>query len=63
MEESKQTDVDKQEGGASMYQIIDKKTGKTVGRTYKDRVKARRKADALDNEYGAYRYYVKTIAE
>jgi hypothetical protein len=46
-----------------MYHIIDSQTGKTVGRAYKDRTKARRKADALDNEYGAYRYYVKLIAE
>jgi hypothetical protein len=44
-----------------MYQIIDTKTGRAVGRTYKDRIKARRKADMLDNEYGAHRYYVRPV--
>lgn len=43
-----------------MYQIIDKQTGLTMG-TYKNRKTARNKADKLDNQYGAYRYYVKEV--
>jgi hypothetical protein len=42
------------------YQVIDKQTG-TVKGTYASRIRARRRADTLDNEYGAYRYYVHEI--
>ena len=49
-------------GGIDMkYQVIDKQTG-TVKGTYASRIRARHKADILDNEYGAYRYYAKWIA-
>lgn len=43
------------------YQVIDKQTG-TVKGTYASRIRARHRADALDNEYGAYRYYVREVA-
>lgn len=42
------------------YQIIDNQTQLVRG-TYKSASTARRKADKLDNEYGAVRYVVKTI--
>jgi hypothetical protein len=41
-----------------MFIIIDKQTGQQVGRSYSTRVSASRRVDRLDNEYGAYRYYV-----
>ena len=41
-----------------MYAIIDRQTGLQVGKPYKDRIRASRRADKLDNAYGAYRYYV-----
>lgn len=44
------------------YHVVDRQTGKAIGGIYKDRVKARRMADRLDNEYGAYRYYVRSVA-
>lgn len=43
------------------YQVIDKQTGAVRG-TYASHIRARHKADALDNEYGAHRYYVHQIA-
>jgi hypothetical protein len=43
------------------YEIYDIKTGKTVGKPYISRSKARTRADRLDNEYGAYRYKVRPI--
>jgi len=39
-----------------MYQVIDRQTGEVMG-TYQTRSRADRRADKLDNEYGAYRYY------
>ncbi len=47
-------------GKLTMYQIIDRQTGAIVG-TAKTRQTATRKRDRLDNEYGAYRYYVKEV--
>ena len=47
----------------SEYEIIDNKTGLRVGTTYKGRVRARHRADKLDNEYGGVRYIVKPIKE
>ena len=41
-----------------MYSVVDKQTGLVV-RKYKTRQGARRAADRLDNEYGAYRYVVR----
>lgn len=43
-----------------MYQVIDRQTGAVMG-TYDSSIKARRRVDKLDNAYGAYRYYVKSI--
>ena len=43
-----------------MYQVIDRQTQAVVG-TYKTRVAASRRVDKLDNAYGAYRYYVKSV--
>lgn len=43
-----------------MFQIIDKQTGLVVGKPYSSRSRARARADKLDNEYGAYRYYVRS---
>ena len=45
-----------------MYKIIDKQTKKVMG-TYKDVKRARRRAEKLDIEYGAYRYMVEKVAE
>lgn len=44
-----------------LYHVIDLRSGKTIGclSTYK---RACTKVDALDNEYGAYRYAVKPVA-
>jgi hypothetical protein len=40
------------------YQIIDTHTNRVVG-VYTNRIRAYRKADRLDSEYGAIRYAVK----
>ena len=39
-----------------MYTIIDRHTGKQVGKPYKSKARARTRVDVLDNAYGAYRY-------
>ena len=41
-----------------MYKIIDRQTGKQVGKDYSDASRARRRRDALDSAYGACRYMV-----
>lgn len=41
-----------------MYSVIDRQTGITLS-THKTRRAATRKADRLDNEYGAIRYAVR----
>ena len=46
------------------YQVVfygDSVTDSYVVGTYSTRTRARNKADKLDNEYGAYRYSVKSI--
>lgn len=40
------------------YEVIDRQTGAVVG-VYATRIKARRRADKLDLEYGAIRYAVR----
>ncbi|KAK46371.1 hypothetical protein BG58_11140 [Caballeronia jiangsuensis] len=45
----------------SMYEVIDCKTGKRVGKPYATRVAASRRADKLDLEYGAIRYNVRRV--
>ena len=41
------------------YHVYDRKTGERANNTeYKNKSRARRAVDRLDNEYGAYRYYV-----
>ena len=42
------------------YQVIDRKTGMVMG-TYGTSKGAHRKADSLDNDYGAHRYGVDRI--
>ena len=42
------------------FQVIDRQTNQVMG-TYASRKRARNKADRLDLEYGAYRYYVKQV--
>ena len=42
------------------YRVIDNHTGIVMG-TYKTRKGASRRQDALDNEYGGYRYGVEKI--
>ena len=42
------------------YQVIDRKTGMVMG-TYGTSKGAHRKADSLDNDYGAHRYGVERI--
>lgn len=44
-----------------MYIIIDRQTGKQIGKPYKSRVAASRRRDALDLAYGAYRYTVQRV--
>lgn len=43
------------------YAIIDRHTGEQVGKPYTSKNRARSRVDALDNEYGGYRYTVKQI--
>lgn len=42
-----------------MYSVVDKQTGLVVRKGYKTRQGARRAADKLDCQYGAYRYGVR----
>lgn len=44
---------------AEQFEVFDKHTGKTVSGPYMSRVRASRRVDKLDNEYGAYRYGVR----
>jgi hypothetical protein len=44
----------------AQYQVIDQQTKQVMG-TYQSRSRARNKADQLDMQYGAIRYYVRTI--
>ena len=43
------------------YEVWDVYTGLAVGRKYKTRAAASRKAEAMDQEYGAHRYSVDLI--
>lgn len=43
-----------------MYQVWNRRTGDLMG-TYKNRTFARNKVNALDNDYGGYAHYIKTI--
>jgi hypothetical protein len=43
------------------YLIIDRMTGLQVGKPYTSKSRARKRVDKLDNQYGGYRYTVKTI--
>lgn len=43
------------------YEIVDRHTGLVVSKPYTSRSRARHRADRLDNEYGAYRYYVREV--
>lgn len=45
------------------YQIVDRHTGKYVGKPYSNKTRARNRRDKLDNEYGGYRYYLVEVAE
>lgn len=44
-----------------MFLIIDRQTGNQVGKPYNNKARARSRADKLDNEYGGYRFTVKTL--
>jgi hypothetical protein len=44
-----------------MYKIIDRQTGLQVGKDYTSRSRAANRVDALDNAYGACRYYVSFV--
>lgn len=44
-----------------VYVIIDTHTGLQVGGEYKSRNRAARRVDRLDNEYGGYRYFVRSF--
>jgi hypothetical protein len=44
-----------------MYQVYDSHTGAEVGKPSKSLRSAHRKADKLDNEYGAVRYVVRRV--
>lgn len=58
---SEQIMEDAEQGGHS-HEVYDRKEKKVVGK-YKDAKRARTRADKLDNEYGAYRYGVRKIAD
>ena len=45
------------------FQVVDNKTGRSVGKPYASRQKARNRADKLDNEYGGYKYGVREVKE
>jgi hypothetical protein len=45
---------------APMYMVIDLQTGFQVGRPCKSRRAAQRRADRLDQQYGAVRYAVRS---
>lgn len=42
-----------------MYEIVDNHTKARVGTFYNNRARAQRRADRLDQAYGAYRYFVR----
>jgi hypothetical protein len=44
------------------YIVIDRQTGKQVGKPYASRSRAANRVDKLDNAYGAYRYSVKLLS-
>lgn len=44
-----------------MFVVIDRHTGKQVGKAYSTKAGARRAVDRLDNAYGAYRYSAKEV--
>lgn len=43
------------------YEIVDRQTGRVVG-TARTHAGAIRSRDRRDNEYGAYRYFVRAVA-
>ena len=43
------------------YYIWDRLECRIVGKTYRDLKSIRRRVDALDNHYGAYRYSVRQL--
>jgi NhaP-type Na+/H+ and K+/H+ antiporter len=45
-----------------MYEVVDRKTNVIMGK-YKTRQSARRAVDRLDNAYGGYRYFSRSIEE
>lgn len=50
------------ESAAVRYQVVDGKSGAVVG-VYRCKVRARRRRDRLDLEYGAVRYRVREWSE
>jgi len=46
-----------------LYVIIHKNTGRQIGRPYSDLSRIRRRADRLDNEYGAYVHLVRRLSD
>lgn len=42
-----------------LYEIVDRHTGEVVSQPYRNKKRARTRADKLDNDYGAYRYQVR----
>lgn len=47
---------------AARFEVIDRHTAQRVGKLYSTRVAASRAVDRLDNAYGAYRYFARSIA-
>jgi hypothetical protein len=43
-----------------LHFVVDRHTGQKVSSGYQNKIRATHKADSLDNEYGAYRYVVKS---
>jgi hypothetical protein len=45
----------------TLYLVVDRQTGLQVGKPYTSKSRARNRVDKLDNEYGAYRYTVRSL--
>lgn len=44
-----------------MYAIIDRQTGRQVGKPYKNKNRARTRRDKLDLAYGGYKHFVRDL--
>ena len=49
-----------QENDTETYEVVDRQTGHVVGK-YKNKTRAKNVRDKKDNEYGSYRYSVRSV--